>query len=222
MRSLALAAALALALAAGPASADRDGAGMTAALERAPPAGGEAPSAAASDDQAPATLAPAPAQVQRLGNPLWAIPLRALTATRDRPLFSPSRRPLAPVVPSAPSEPAPAAAPVAAAPAPPERPQMTLVGTIVGAEARFALLEDETTHVVDRVREGDTESGWRIRAVLERSIVVEKGAQSVTLGLPAPGETSGAPAEAEPQADETAPPPPPPRPPKLMRDKLRR
>ena len=35
-------------------------------------------------------------------NPLWAIPMSSLAATRNRPLFTPSRRPPAPVVANAP------------------------------------------------------------------------------------------------------------------------
>ena len=42
---------------------------------------------------------------QPSGNPLWAIPLRALTVTRDRPIFSPSRRPPAAAVIAAPAPP---------------------------------------------------------------------------------------------------------------------
>jgi general secretion pathway protein N len=190
MRSVAVAAAIALCLAPPPAFANRDGerVGVTAALERAAPAGdGSAPFAPTTEDQgAPDTVAPTPAPPQHSGNPLWGIPLRTLSATRERPLFSPSRRPSTPVIPSAPSEPPPAPAAFALAPLAPERPQMTLVGTIVGAQARYALLQDDTTHLVDRVREGDTEGGWFIRTVLARSIVVEKGPQSVTLDLPDP------------------------------------
>ena len=51
---------------------------------------------------APVDITPgAPARVERSepsGNPLWAIPLSALTATRERPLFLPSRRAPAPAV----------------------------------------------------------------------------------------------------------------------------
>src|SRR5438874_11252103 len=80
---------------------------------------------------APVDISPAaPARVERSdpsGNPLWAIPLSALTATRERPLFLPSRRAPAPAV---------AGAPVVAAPPPPppqqqqEQPPLTLVGAI--------------------------------------------------------------------------------------------
>src|ERR1700749_609392 len=34
-----------------------------------------------------------PAKVQPSGNPLWSVPLSALTATQARPIFSTSRRP---------------------------------------------------------------------------------------------------------------------------------
>ena len=48
--------------------------------------------------QPPTAPAPAPAaQAMPTGNPLWTIPLSQLAVTRDRPVFSPSRRPPAPV-----------------------------------------------------------------------------------------------------------------------------
>src|SRR5216684_625555 len=34
------------------------------------------------------------------GNPLWALPLKQLSTTRDRPIFSPSRRPPPPATPT--------------------------------------------------------------------------------------------------------------------------
>jgi general secretion pathway protein N len=125
------------------------------------------------------------------GNPLWSIPLRALTETRERPLFSPSRRPLRPIVPAAPDSMQPPP-PFAAAPVEPERPPLTLVGTVVGGrpDAGVALLLDATTNIVARARVGESASGWRVSAVAERSIVVEKSGLSVTLALPDPRETA--------------------------------
>ena len=63
-------------------------------------------------------------------NPLWAIPLKQLSNTRERPIFSPSRRPLA----SAVVGPPPAAAPVRVPPKPagPQNPELSLVGTVIG------------------------------------------------------------------------------------------
>src|SRR5262249_53698680 len=50
------------------------------------------------------------------GNPLWAIPLRSLSATRERPIFLPSRRPPAPRVVASP-------APAPVQPSPPQQPE---------------------------------------------------------------------------------------------------
>jgi hypothetical protein len=129
-----------------------------------------------------------PGAKARAGNPLWTVPLSALSATRDRPLFSVSRRP--PIVA------APIAAPPpqkeALAPPPPEQPLLTLVGTIVSRKASFAILQGSNTEAISRLRVGQENDGWRVRGIGLRSIVVEKGEQSVELDLPRP---NGAPAQ---------------------------
>lgn len=132
-----------------------------------------------------------PGGESRAGNPLWTIPLSALTATRERPLFSASRRP--PVV----------AAPIVApqkhevlAPPPPERPLLTLVGTIVSRKASVAMLQGSNAETISRLRVGQENNGWQVRGIGLRSIVVEKGEQSVELDLPRPSKapaTSSAP-----------------------------
>jgi general secretion pathway protein N len=137
----------------------------------------------------PARFAPSSTATARNGNPLWTVPLSALSATRDRPLFSASRRP--PVVA------APIAAPLpqkqeALAPPPPERPLLTLVGTIVSRKASLAVLQGSNPDAISRLRLGQENDGWRVQGISLRSIVVEKGAQSVELDLPKP---NGAPAE---------------------------
>src|SRR5205085_1277730 len=78
---------------------------------------------------APVDITPGtPARVERSepsGNPLWAIPLSALTATRERPLFLPSRRAPAPAVAGRPivaPPPPPPGVPRAASPPPPPPP----------------------------------------------------------------------------------------------------
>ncbi|MBV8664370.1 MAG: general secretion pathway protein GspN [Hyphomicrobiales bacterium] len=135
-----------------------------------------------------ALLAPAALQAEADGNPLWALPLEKLSATRDRPLFSASRRPPPPVVASAPPRPAP----VAAKPAAPATPPFKLLGAIVGVEARIALLKDRATGAVLRVHEGDEQSGWRALSVAARSIVLGRGGDTATLQLPRPGEAPDA------------------------------
>jgi hypothetical protein len=134
-------------------------------------------------------LAPSPNATPRSGNPLWTIPLSALTATRDRPLFSASRRPPIVAVPIAAPPPQKQEA---IAPPPPERPLLTLVGTIVSRKASLALLQGSNPDAISRLRLGQENDGWRVQGISLRSIVVEKGAQSVELDLPRP---NGAPAE---------------------------
>lgn len=120
-------------------------------------------------------------------NPLWTIPLSSLTATRDRPLFSASRRPASLAV-QTPPPPPPAPHP---APATPASPTLELVGTIVGPATSLAMVKDPATHAVTRLREGEEASGWRLKTVTLRSIIVEKGEQSAVLALPERLETSG-------------------------------
>lgn len=125
-----------------------------------------------------------PNPASQSGNPLWTVPLSALAATRDRPLFSASRRPPAPVAPAV-AAPPPEAAPTA--PPPPESPPLALIGTIVGPKANIAILKDSATQAITRLREGEEKSGWWARSIAIRSIVLEKGTQSATLRLPEPG-----------------------------------
>ncbi|MBV8849648.1 MAG: general secretion pathway protein GspN [Methylobacteriaceae bacterium] len=119
------------------------------------------------------------------GNPLWAVPLRNLSATRERPIFSPSRRPPPAAVVVAPPPPAP---PVVAPPVP-ERPVLALIGTIVGEGESIAIFYNTATRATIRLRLGETDDmGWKLVAVDARTSLLEKGKQSVTLALPAPGD----------------------------------
>lgn len=118
-------------------------------------------------------------------NPISAIPLSALSATRDRPLFVSTRRPPPVALAAAPALTAPP--PIEANPSESERPPFALVGTIVGRDARLALLRNSSTHLVTRLREGNAEMGWLARTVNNLSIVMEKGENVKTLALPSPG-----------------------------------
>ena len=129
------------------------------------------------------------AGARRTGNPLWTVPLSALSATRDRPLFSASRRP--PIV-ALPIVAPPPQKQEALAPPPPERPLLTLIGTIVSPEASVAMLQGSNTEAISRLRVGQENDGWQVRGIGLRSIVVKKGPQSIELDLPRP---NGAPAE---------------------------
>jgi general secretion pathway protein N len=123
-----------------------------------------------------------PPEVSTTGNPLWAIPISKLSATRDRPLFSASRRPRTPAVAAAPVAP-----PVAAAkPVALELPPFTLIGTIISENSRIAIFLDETSKIATGVREGERTSGWTLRSVESRSAVLEGSNRMVTLDLPEP------------------------------------
>ena len=130
---------------------------------------------------APAAPAIAAAPERALSaNPLWAMPLARFPVTRDRPIFSSSRRPPAPAV-------APAAVPKAAVvPKPRERPQLTLVGTAASDDEGFAIFLDQSTRAVFRLRVGEDYQGWKLRSVQGRETTLEKDRQLVPLALPQP------------------------------------
>ena len=133
--------------------------------------------------QTPEAHPPAPKRMLS-PNPLWEIPLSDLSITRERPIFSPSRRPPPPVAMAAPT----------AAPAPPhpkapvvERPQMSLVGTVSGDGESFGIFVDQTTKAALRLKVGEDYQGWKLRAVQGREVTLEYGQQTAILTLPQPG-----------------------------------
>ncbi len=134
----------------------------------------------------PAAAAPdgakAPAVV-RSGNPLWSVPLSTLTATRERPIFSASRRPPPPPVAAAPvvqTRPAPPPPPTQ-----PERPRLSLVGT-VGGEDGIAVFVDQATQAIVRLRTGEGYDGWVLRTVGGREVTLQNDRDTAVLSLPRP------------------------------------
>jgi general secretion pathway protein N len=127
-------------------------------------------------------------------------PLSQLSETRDRPLFSPMRRP-----PQMAPAPAPVAVPTVAlapAPPPPEKPPFTLVGAIVGGAQRVAVLQDAGTGALATAREGDVRGAWTIDEIGRRAIVVSMAERRVRLDLPAPSGVASQPASAAPPPTE--------------------
>jgi hypothetical protein len=139
---------------------------------------------------AAAPAKPAAPERAKSANPLWAIPLATLTTTRDRPIFSPSRRPPPPAV---------APTPVAAAPTPRpkpvkvEQPQLALVGTIAGSEQSFGIFVDQTTKAALRLKIGEEYQGWRLRDVAPREVTLEHDQQTMVLSLPPPDANAAQP-----------------------------
>lgn len=133
----------------------------------------------------PATI---PAERAMSANPLWAIPLARLSGTRDRPIFSPSRRP--PPVEAA-------AEPVAARPAPPHRtrepepPQLSLVGTIASGNEGFGIFLDPSTSSALRLKVGEDFQGWKLLMIQGREVTLRKDQQAAVLSLPPPGTGQG-------------------------------
>ncbi len=118
-------------------------------------------------------------------NPLWAIPLSQLSETRDRPIFSPSRRP-PPVAVAAVSPPV----------KPPPRkkevrpPQLSLVGTIAGEDEGFGIFLDQSTKAALRLKVGEDYQGWKLQAIRGREVTMQKDEQTAVLALPEPGASS--------------------------------
>lgn len=114
------------------------------------------------------------------GNPLWSIPLSALTATQERPVFSASRRPPQRAVVALPVD---SVAPPPKKAAEPERPPLTLIGAVVGDSDAIAVFLDRTNQKFVRLRQGDTYAGWVLNSVLRREVTLKKADRSEVLAL---------------------------------------
>ena len=134
---------------------------------------------------AAATMTPGrAAQAAPDGNPVRAIPIADLKVTRDRPIFSPSRRPPPPPAPTPIYTVASVSKPVKTEP---ERPPLTLVGTIVGSNESIAVFLDRTTRNVVRLHTSESHEGWVLRSIQGREATLEKDSNSTVLALAPPG-----------------------------------
>ncbi|MEI9923787.1 MAG: hypothetical protein WDN50_10040 [Bradyrhizobium sp.] len=131
-------------------------------------------------------VVPAPAVPARTpsANPLWGVPLNQLSGTRDRPIFSPSRRPPPPA----------AAAEAAPIKLPPrkkeiEPPQLSLVGTIASDDEGFGIFIDQSTKIALRLKVGEDYQGWKLSVIQGREVTMEKDKRAAVLTLPQPGST---------------------------------
>ncbi|HET6374659.1 MAG TPA: hypothetical protein VFF88_01285, partial [Methylocella sp.] len=146
--------------------------------------GENTPQAAALTAPAAAPLETAPLEKGAQANPLWSVPLSALTATRERPVFSPSRR-----APQPPAEPEPVAdaAPPPPPPPEPETPSLTLMGTVINEPESLAIIHDDKTNTTVRVHTGESVSGWVLVSVEPGTMTLEKNSQTATVTMPPPG-----------------------------------
>jgi hypothetical protein len=97
-----------------------------------------------------------------LPSPLAAQPLDRLSATRERPLFSPTRRP-----PPPPPQ-------VAAAPPPPPAPppNVALFGIVMDGDEAHAVVRAGPAEKIMRVRIGDDIGGWKVAQIEGRRLVL--------------------------------------------------
>lgn len=120
----------------------------------------------------------------RGGNPLWSIPLSELSATRERPIFLASRRPLPRAVASAPVE--PVAAPQVRSETDGERPPLALIGTVVGDGDAIAVFVHQPSQAMLRLRSGDLNAGWSVASVVKGEVVLTRAGRAESFILPPP------------------------------------
>jgi general secretion pathway protein N len=124
---------------------------------------------------------PGPPQV---GNPLWAFTLEQLAVTRERPIFSASRRP------PPPADTAPRIESVASRPPPPsepEKPPLSLIGTVAGERGCIGIFVEQATNKVVVLRTGEAHEGWMLRSAHAREATLEKNSGLAVLLFPPPG-----------------------------------
>jgi len=143
---------------------------------------------------------PSEQTVGTLANPLEVQPLDRLSATRERPLFSPTRRP----TPPPPPPPPPEAAPVAVVPQPPN---VQLFGIVMDDQGARAIVR-VGSEKVDRVQIGDDIGGWTVSQIEGRRLVLSLDGRFATFTLFSNDNGQQAPRAAEVQTGHVTNPSP--------------
>jgi general secretion pathway protein N len=118
-----------------------------------------------------------PPSAAAAANPLASWSLDRLSATRDRPLFAPTRR-----VPPPPPPPPPVVARIEEAPpAPP--PNLVLLGIITEGKTARAMVRTNASNKVVRARLGDDIGGWKVTQIEPRRLVLSNDDRSVSFAL---------------------------------------
>lgn len=135
------------------------------------------------------------------GNPLWSVPLSTLSVTRERPIFSASRRP-PPRAVVAPHVEQPIAAVIPAKAAEPERSTLVLIGSVVGDNDAVAVFLDRASQGIVRMRPGDVHAGWVLSSVVQREVILKKADYTEVLALQ---KSAASPGAAENEGDAVKP-----------------
>ena len=109
-------------------------------------------------------------------NPLAAQPLDLLSDTRDRPLFSPSRRP-------PPPPPPPPVVARAEPPPPVPLPNVVLLGVVTDENGPRVVVRSGSSDKVIRARLGEEIEGWQVAQIESRRLVLSHDARSVSFAL---------------------------------------
>ena len=128
----------------------------------------DSPPTAASEQALPMRAAPAhdPASPARLGK------LGAYSTIADRPLFSPTRRPVVSAAPQTASQPRKSLA------------KFVLSGVIiVSPEEKIALLREAKSPTAQRLSEGQKIAGWRIEKILPDRVILVSGDETAEIQL---------------------------------------
>jgi hypothetical protein len=115
-------------------------------------------------------------------NPLMLQPFDRLVATRERPLFAPTRRP-PPVPPEVASHSDPP-------PPPLDPPSLSLFGIVKDMDGATAIIRPKSSDKVLRVRVGDKVGGWTVAQVEERKLVLLLDDRSTTFMLFSGGQST--------------------------------
>src|SRR5260370_15835321 len=120
-----------------------------------------------------------------LPSPLAAQPLDRLSATRERPLFSPTRRPPPPppLVAIAPEPPPP----------PPPPPDVALFGIVMDGDEARAVVRAGPAAKIMNVRVGDDIGGWKVAQIEGRQLVLSLDDRIATFMMFTGNSANGAP-----------------------------
>jgi hypothetical protein len=108
-------------------------------------------------------------------NPLATQPLDLLLDTRDRPLFSPTRRP--PPLPPAP------VVERLAPPVPVPPPNVVLLGVVTDENGAWAVVRSGSPYKIVRARVGEQIDGWQVIGIEPRRLDLSHDSRSVSFAL---------------------------------------
>jgi hypothetical protein len=108
-------------------------------------------------------------------NPLAAQPLNLFSDTRDRPLFSPTRRP--------PPPPPPPVVERVAPPPPVPPPNVVLLGVVTDENGARAVVRSGSPDKIIRARLGEEIEGWQVTQIEPRRVVLSHDTRSVSFAL---------------------------------------